>query len=427
MRYVAGELVNFLEQARSITVSPSADALFPVTRLYDGYADSVFRYGSNAADPYAIFDLALKGKDGVDNGALDTWSGGSPTGWTKTTTGTGTVVETTVGAEVRSGSAAKLNKGSGTAKLVKTYRVRSGQRFSFSLYARIAAAGSAKAQLYNPVTKKYLTSAMAWQTAQAYFATEAASTTYVEKTNSFQVESLAAHLSPITWLELTLVDDGAGGGSDFAFFDDVFLWPTWNAVVIAGHNIEPGMVATLRSSTDNFSASNDVEVTLAQRQPAMFGYDSTAITRRWAGLLFSGTQSALAGAIFAGEIAITYLETAAVGPNDGWTERFIPDNVLNSLPGGKVTATRTTEQLRRAYQFAFEHATQGTDELKEVRDEIHKRAHGSLWPVILVPIDAEDRVCHGRISDQWEGKRVFDTIHDNDLLIADNPFPRVTS
>jgi hypothetical protein len=426
MRYVAGELLNFLEKARLITPSPAANVLFPVSSLYDGYSDAIFRFGSNAADPSLTFDLAMKDKDDVDNGDLNTWSAGSPVGFTKTTTGTGTAAETAVAGEIVSGSAAKLNKGSGTAKLVKTYKVRTGSRWNYSLSMRIAASGHAKAQLYNPITKKYLTGAGAWQSAQAYFATENASAVHVAKTGSFTVESYSTHQGPMTYLELTVLDDGGGAAGDFSFFDDLFFWPSWNAVVISGHNIEAGMTLSLRSSTDAFVGSNDEEVALSMRRPAFYGYDSGGVSRRWARLAFTGTQSDIAGAAYAGEIVLTYLETAPdIGPADGYSMRRIPDNVQNSAPGGRIIASRTNDERRRAFQFSFPDTQ--TAELATLEDELHGRAHGALFPVVIVPDNSQDVVCHGRLSDDWEVKRLFASTWDSDLLLAENPMPRVTS
>jgi hypothetical protein len=426
MRYVAGELLNFLEQARLITPSPALDANFPVARLYDGYADAVAAFATNTASPLYTVDLALLDKDLVDNGNLDSWPGGVPTGWAVTTSGGGAVTEATAG-EARSGSAAKVKKNGGAASIKKTYKVRTSQRILFDLYLRNAAAGQAQAQIYNPLTKKYLTGAMAWQSGQAYFAT-ASTTSYVQKTNSFTVEDWRAHGdAPITYLELSIHDTGAGGGSDYALVDDVFLSPHWNALVLAGHNIEAGMAPQMRSSNDNFAANNVLEASPAVRQPSMFAFASTAIAKRWARLQLTGTQSSISGAAWLGELAITYLETALRGFNDGSDLRYLPDNTVNAGPGGKVIASQTARQRRRVLRVTVEPGTVGANdaEIREQRDEITGRSHGALWPLIVVPHNSEDIVLHGRLDDSWAAKRVFDTFWEDDLLISENPFTRV--
>lgn len=427
MLYIAGRLLNLLERARAITLSPAAAAAFPPGALHDGYADLICKFGANSASPTTTIDLAMTDQNNADNANFDTWNAGAPTSWAVTTTGTGTVVETTTGGEVRSGSAPKMNKGTGTARVTKTYRVRAGERLSFSLWLRIAGAGQAKAQLYNPITKKYLTSGFLWQSAQAYFATEIASTSYIEKTGDFTVESFSTCQDAITYLELTVEDTGTGGGSDFAFVDDVFMWPNWNALVVSGHNIEPGMAPELRSSTDNFGSVNTLEATPAVRQPSFFAVLSVASTRRYARITYSGVQSAQAGAVWSGEVAVCYLETALRGMSGGETGyqlRFLPDNIMTSAPGGKVIASRSAQQRRRVLSCRVRSTSDAS--WREQRDEITGRCHGALWPIVFVPVDTEDVVLHGRLDESWQAQRLLPSLFDDDLVISDNPFPRVT-
>jgi hypothetical protein len=418
MRYVAGELLNFLELARAVTPSPALDTNFPAGRLYDGYADAVAAFGSNGADPKVTVDLAMVGADGIDNGNLDTWAAGAPAGWTVATSGSGAVTETTTAGEMRSGSAAKLKKGSGGASITKRYRVRAGQRLNLSVWLRVAASGIAKAQFYNPVTKRYLTSGAAWQAAQAYFATEAG-TSYAEKTLSFQVEDLATCGDPITLLELLVRDDGAGGASDYAFVDDAFLWPSWNAVVVAGHNIEPGMAPTARSSTDGFSGVDTGEAVLTPGQPSFYGYLASPSARRYVRLAMAGTQAS--AAVWLGELVVTYLETGGE-PDWGFEIRHDPDNVVAQV-GLRTVATRGATQRRRVLRLST--GLRSAAEYLVKRDEVHRRCHGALWPLIVVPLDAEDVVLHGRLDDSWSAKRQFLASWSEDMIVSENPLPRV--
>lgn len=424
MRYIAGELLNFLEQARAITLSPAVDALFPVAGLYDGYADAICAHGSNGADPSVTVDLAMLDKDRVDNGNLDSWPGGSPTGWTVTASGGGAVTEAT-GGEARSGSAAKIQKSAGAASLKKTFKVRAGQRLNVEVYLRNTGAGQCQAQLYNPVTKRYLSAAGAWQSAQTYWAT-ASTTSYVQKLLAFQVEDVLACQGFVAYLELSMHDTGGAAGGDYGLADDAFMWPRWNAVVVSGHNLEIGQAPTLRSSTDAFGGVNTQEALLTVRQPAFQGYLSTPSNRRYARLASTGTQSTLAGTPYYGELVITYLETAASGGASEWTYsvRYMPDNILSAPAGGKVIATRATQQRRRAIALHFTPPADAV--MREQRDELHGRCHGALYPVILVPVDAEDVVVHGRIDETLEVRRLFLASWEDDVLVSENPFTRVT-
>lgn len=419
MRFVAGQDLNLLERARAITPSPAADALFPVARLYDGYADGIFRFGSNAANPLVTVDLAILDSSGGDNGNLDTWSAGLPAAWSVIVTGTGAVTQE--GALVRSGSAARLVKGTGTAKILKTYRVRAGERLTIEIYARLVSAGGVGSlQLYNPITKKYLTSGGVWQTAQAYWATEGG-TAYAQKTLPLTVEDFAANQSGTAYLELTADDTSTNG----FLVEDAYIWPTWNAAAIVGHNIDPGMVTELRSSTDNFGASNVLEATLAPKRPAFYGYMIAPAAKRYARVAMTGTQSTQAGAAYAGELAVCYLETAARGQLDGWETQFLEDQVRNTARSGKVYVTPLTTDARRVLRLSFKRVSDAT--FREGRDELIGRCNGGQWPAIIVPSDADDVVVHGRLDSSWRSLRVLKSFWQDDVTLSENPLPLVTS
>jgi hypothetical protein len=420
--------VNWLTKARLITPSPAAHADTPLAALSDGIVDAAFAFGSNPAGPSITGDLAMKNKDDVDNGAIDTWQAGAPVGWVVAVTVDGTVTEAT-GAEARSGSALKVKKGTGSARATYVYEVRAGQRLTYEAYLRNNGAGQCQLQIYNPMTGMYLAPGLTWQASQIYVAT-ASTTSYVQKTGAFQVESFLACQGPTAFLECSIHDTGGTGASDYALADDLQLWPTWNAVVVSGHNWEPVSAPEIRSSNDAFAGNNVLEGTMAVRQPAFFKYLATPVAKRWVRVALIGTHSGYDGRAyrFMGELAVTYLESALKGPklSDGYTVRYLPDNVVNTMPAGKVVAARTTQQRRRVLALHFRR-TGGTDAaMREVRDEIHGRCYGSLLPVIVVPIDSEDVVLHGRLDDAFEALRAGIDVWDDDLVITENAFPRVT-
>lgn len=427
MRFIAGQDLNLIERARSITPSPAADSLFPVTRLYDGYADAVFRFGSNAADPKITADLAMLDSAGADNGNLDTWAASLPTSWVVTATGGGTVTQETPG-RGGSGSAARLTKGAGVASVKKTYRVRAGERLTIEVYLARNLSGIASAQVYDPGTRKYLHSSGAWQAAQTYFAAESASGAYVQKTLAFQVEGFVAHQGGIAYLEISVFDTGAGGGTDYALVDDLFLWPTWNAVVVVGHNIDPGMVTELRSDTAAFAGAGTLEATLTPTRPAFVGYLGTPAAKRYARLALAGAQSSQGGAIYVGELVVCYLETALVGPADGMRVRYVPDQTRHSTRSGHVTVTRHADE-RRVVQMTFERVDPlYTTEVREARDEIMRRTQFGVHPIVVAPFnDIADIVIHGRVSSNYELVLLFPTLWEDDILVEESALPTVVS
>jgi hypothetical protein len=139
--YAAGQYMNLLERALSITPTPSADSLFPATALYDSRPSRVMRHGSNAANPEVRWDLAAFTPGG---------SGGSP----------------------------------------YYYYGRAGERRVVTLV------GTANVTVQNMLTLKYLTSGGAWQVASANCLTAAGSLNY-------QIESMETCQQPTVQMKVT--------------------------------------------------------------------------------------------------------------------------------------------------------------------------------------------------------------------------------
>jgi hypothetical protein len=126
MLYSAGRYANLLERANSVTLTPTADALFPAANLWDSRTSRAAKHGSNAANPEVRWDL--------------------------------------LAATVTSGSPA-------------TIQVRAGERRVVTI------AGTGNCTIRNLATGKYLTNAGAWQAGSAFCLTGAGSLSY-------QIESL---------------------------------------------------------------------------------------------------------------------------------------------------------------------------------------------------------------------------------------------
>ena len=140
MLYAAGQHANLLGRALSATMSPSADALFPVANLGDGRPTRPARHGTNGANPWTTFDLA-----------------------------------------------AFAPQGAGTV----TITARSGER------RRITSSGATSITLQNLRTGKYLTSGGAWQVASTSCLSGAGSLDY-------QVEDLTACQATTVLLKIVI-------------------------------------------------------------------------------------------------------------------------------------------------------------------------------------------------------------------------------
>lgn len=380
MLVAAGEKFNLLARSRLITPT-SSDALFPPSFLYDDSQAFPWKPSSNAANLRHDIDLAFW------DGAMGSWSGGAPSGWTKTTSGGGTVAETTVAGEVRggTGSAAKFNKSAGTALLYRDIEVRSGEPLVFQGYAFRQASGSTRAIVQDLRNGYYLTSGGAWQAAIAYVATST-DAAYTEKKVAFTTQTWATVNGPLTTLRLTLEENGAGGGADFSFWDDAVIYPQYNFLAGFGHNLAPVVVPTWKWSTDNFGAVTTFST------PTLGLYDFwstfTARTERYLRLELVGTNPTRPQLT---EIVIANAFTAGRGVNDGVRYSYL--DPLDRQSSGDKTV-RFAQRDRRRLVMEFENETE-----TESRDEIFRRARGGGHPLVLVPLETESVCIHGRFDD----------------------------
>src|SRR5215208_133283 len=184
--FAAGPKLNLLERA-TVTANGTADPLFGISGLSDGRVSNPMRFSGLGASESVIVDL-----DGfLDTGDFENWSGGLPDGWVVTTAGTSTVTETTVGAEVHSGtSAAKLTGGDSGASIFKTIEVRAGELRRLSVWLKLAdAADILRIRIKCNRTGRYLNSGLTWQATVTNAYSHTGTTTYTNVAFAYTVES----------------------------------------------------------------------------------------------------------------------------------------------------------------------------------------------------------------------------------------------
>lgn len=413
MRVVTGEGANLLARALSVTVTDES-GLYPPANLWDNVPGRPFRFGTAGADRAVTADLA------AFDGAMEDWAGSpaAPAGWTRVVSGTGDVVETTTAGEVRSGSAAKLNRGTGTAQLQRDFSARSGERWQFDGWARIAGAGSAKAYLQNRHTLMWLTPG-GWQSAQAPFVTEAAATSYEQQLLAFQVESWEECLgADQVTLRVTLEDGGAGGAGDFAFWEDVAFYPGLDVAAIVGHNIEPHIAVQLRRSNDGFVANDTLAATLTKARPAFYGALQAAQYERYWRILNAGTNGA---AIWKGELVLA--QSLVMDTSSRWP--LEDDLAFPQERAGGELASRSylwTEDGLRTFRLTFRHRDLAS--IKKLRDEVVRRSRGGFYPLLVIARDTDPESCiFGRVPDRRRHRRLFDHCGEDELPIEELPLP----
>lgn len=289
--------------------------------------------------------------------------------------------------EVRFDLAAFSPGGAGTY----TITVRAGER------RRLNSSGTTSITVQNLSTGKFLNTSSAWVAGSTPALSAAGSRDY-------QVETFSLCQAATVTLKI-IVTSGTTVGD----------WPRWNGLVAFGHNLDVGLTCELRSSTDNFSGSNVLEVTGAILQPGFFMYLAAGITSRYGRILLTGTNQSTG---WLGEVVPCWLETAVDAANVGLEVRHEEPQIRNTSPWGESYVYPLATNPRRIVQMQFDQlATTGAI---ETRQEMVFRGRGGAWPMVVIPVATEGAVYYGRLSDKWSETRFISTRYRNDLILAED-------
>lgn len=310
MILLAGRQANALETANAVTVSPTADALFPATLLYDRHPNTVFKFGSLTASPTITVDLDMID----DTGGFETVSG-FPVGWTTALSGTGAVTQESNLANVQFGNySAKLATpaGAGVASLYKDVVVRAGSTVLVEAWMKADATALVEAAIRDQKTGRYWTGT-AWSDSAATWAAHSGTGPFTRYTSAVEVEDVTTVQGAVTTLRIQF--SNAVTTSE-GWLDGVTVCPGVSFASIHGHNIDLRSAPNLLYSTDNFVASSELADRFTPAQPAFYlalgsvVYSASASIPRYWRVGFGDTNSTVSGAIYVGEFvlgeAVTY-------------------------------------------------------------------------------------------------------------------------
>lgn len=377
---LVGERLNHL--ARAVTApssSPAADSTWPLTSVYDSAPQTAFRWGSAAADPKITVDLQM-----ITNGGFET---GDLTGWT--TTGTVSVAF----ANPRTGTYYATISDGGT--IYQDVICRSGEKIHVEAYIRQAiASGTGTVTVQNLYTGKYYNGS-AWASSGSIGTNT--TTNYIAQQADIVLEALSVTHSPLITIRITVTCTGGGSNT---FVDDVAVWPWTDFCSVHGHKyVDPRLVVTLRSSTDNFSASDTSEATMTIAHPSFY----TKITsngRRYWQLRMTGTPRA---APFIGELVLGQVYTFANLPDHptraAWLFRAQRAQARGAgLRGGNISTVLLSAQDRTDVTLPFSFWSES--EWLEFYREIQTRSEGGAFPIVLVPDASQAGVYLGMLAGQ---------------------------
>lgn len=411
--YLAGDKVNHIEQAETITVS-SEDTLFPKENLFDQLPSKVFKFNTAAADDKATADLNI-----LFNGGYETWSlTNVPDSWTDESGGSSTLSEeTTIKSEGT--SALKLNAASGSiAKAQQDITVLSGQAMSITVDVRGDGGTNAVIiRIQDRETAKYLDNAGAWQTSATDFVNRNTAS-FATTTTTFTVETYATTLRHQVTLRCTAELSGAGG-AQVGYVDAFYVWPHSDFASVHGHNLGSNIDLELRSSINNFTGDDTDRGSFTTTRPAMYLSLGSVITDRYWRLNFSGTNF---DPISIGEWILGVKQTLARTQRWGETTKFIQPQIRSTSLAGQLFVKSLTDFERREWDADFLSIT--VAQRDEIQQQLVIRSQFGQFPVVIVPDSTDDVVIHGHLmaDSEYSRERGVTTRWPTDLKVIESAY-----
>jgi hypothetical protein len=399
--FLTGPNFNLLGlSGASIAVSPAADANFPATALYDRAPGTIFRFGALSASPTITLDLT----DGMGGyGGLNAWTGGTPDGFTEFASGAGTVTQDNVNKQEGASSALFTPAAGGTCSLQRDVTVRTGWTYKLSAYGMNNSTGTLGITVFiqNLTTGRYYVNP-GWSDSQLQCMVVGQELSWTQTSVTVPVEGYEDCRAETVTLRITFQ---AINSIETCNLDLIEWYPGVDFVSIHGHNIDPVIAVTLRSSTDNFTVSDTVEATLTTRVGAFYGVLGSKVYRRYWRLRFGGTNTSTSGAIYVGEGVLSQSFTLARGPDYPIRLRYRTPQVRVPNPYGAGGAYGMARLPTIGVGLDFR---QDESSAREFFHEVFLRSIAGT-PLVVVPDTNDSAITYGRIPDAYELQRVLTT------------------
>lgn len=387
-----GLQANILERPATIlTASQTPSALFPLSRLVDGRPSQEFIFPALLADEFIQADI-----NQVLNGLLDLWDAGLPKDWVVILTGTGIITQETISFFV-SGSGARLtNLAAGNVVMQQDVVALAGEPWRLDLHARTSSAGSPnEIEVQNLTTAKFLDPAGAWVALQDNVL-EPTATALTQQTFDFTVEPFSITRRHFVKLRLRLHMDAAAASVQHNY-DNVLMYPGANLASVHGHNIDPRVVAELRSSSDGFAGNNDLEATFQVEDPTFYAsLAATVFKRFWRIPKTVGINSADSGSLELGEAVLGNAVTLLGSPRQQGIEiaEFLPQEAVETRLTGEQWRMKQGKHQQRTVRLQF---NLNSTKQAQLKDEFLRRTNDGVDQVVVVVDSTKpDSAVHGR-------------------------------
>ena len=399
--YLVGQRFNLLERASTVATSPSADASYPATSIYDGRPEKPWKPSAVATSYKVVMDpLVVQAFEGSF----------PPTGWTVS----GSVTQSSA-APVYLGTYYVALNGS-TAQASITYsltNVKAGEVVTISAGYE----DSAKLRVYNPHTGKFWTG-NAWSTATAYA---------YEHTGAWAqvAEAITVEAMDVTGREsMTLTVDFLSTSGTTGAFDHVFMYSDVDFASIHGHPFDRCATMYLDSSTDGTTYTNRKSGATSSVSSYLYMSSGSVSAPYWR-IRVDVLDSTIPAAPYIGEAVIGNAIVASRAQSPEWRVGRSFVSVRSASRSGTAWVYALTPHETRSLDMSF--FVGSSAEHNELLDSWLRSSVGGRHPIVIVPDSDETEVIHGRIDPDTVTTREWMQQRRLSVSIVESPHPFVGS
>lgn len=408
----AGSAFNTVGRAAAAStgfiVLTDQSAIFPPAGLYDGLASQAARFLTTSSAMISV------DKNIVVNGTMETAATSSASVLASWVVDSGAVSRTSA-QQSRGTFSMQLGAAGGSAHQDVT--VNADERFTISAALRGDVTNAAKVQVQNLQTFSYFTSSGGWQAAQTFCITGGTAAAW---TTTFRTGNVETY-SPSVLEDTMVLRITASASTGTVFADDVILSPATTLVALIGFmNLDPGIVAKVVSSSDNFTTQT-TETTMAQYTPSFYYYTSTPIDREYIRIYFAGVNSTQSGAIYGGELVLGQPTVLSRPFSPSLPIQFNDAQERQTTILGQQQVYRLGQQAVRGVSLPY--VMTSLAEYRQIRDVLRRAQYGAT-PSVLIPSTTDPEVClFGKFEQSWASIQDPIVWDQAVLKFVEMPFP----
>ena len=358
----------------------------------------MFAFGSKNTNPRVEVDLDLAKNSGVFD---DAHVGGVPSGWTNTSTGTGTLTQDLA---IKEAGASSLRLNSGTAGQGVCERIflcSAGETLTIRLAARGDNTNPCLVSVQDLESGQWIGSGGAWQNAATNWVSRIPNS-FLESKIVIPVSAMSLCASAVRRIRVRFRSASLINGAQ-AWVDGFYVTPGYDTLVVAGHNVRQAFTIDWQHASDAAYATAAYNVAaFTPVRDKFYAKLPTVQTDRFVRVFVGLTTDFLAipDNIYFGEMIVgtSFVSRCPVSPiatrhTDHRSD--VPLLLGGVASRGMSRSARRTKTL--SFQFPDTPTTAESGEWSQWFDEIFLRQLGGI-PLALVPTTDRQEVLFGTMA-----------------------------